>query len=158
MNALADLFHRKDINVYKIFKLTLVEASTSFVTSSVAGLVSTVVDVPMDVAISSVLVPAVLSSLVVACSVSSAKVAGCAEIVVIGDIVFSSTVVDVTNSVEAVTGISDFIVDIRSVITDFSVVDTEIIGCKVLTSATDVGIDVGSDEASVVVASVVINL
>ena len=127
-------------------------------TCSVACFVSSVVDVPYDVAIYSVLVSAVFKSSVVACKVSGAKVAGPVESVVIGDIVFCSTVVDVSNSVEAVTGISDFIVDICSVAATFSVVDAEITGCSVLTSATDVGIDVGKDVASDVVGSVVINL
>ena len=127
-------------------------------TSSVACFVSTVVDVPYDVAIYSVLVSAVFKSSVVACKVSGARVAGSAESVVIGDIVFWPTVVDVANSVEAVTGISDFIVDICSVAATFSVVDAEITGGNVLTSATDVGIDVGKDVASDVVGSVVINL
>ena len=127
-------------------------------TSSVACFVSNVVDVPYDVTIYSVLVSAVFISPVVACKVSGANVAGSAETVAIGDIVFCSTVVDVANSVEDVTGISDCIVDICSVAAIFSVVLAEITGCNVLTSATDVGIDVGKDVASDVVGSVVINL
>ena len=127
-------------------------------TSSVACFVSSVVDVPYDVPINSVLVSAVFKTPVVACRVSGAKVAGSAENVAIGDIVFWPTVVDVANSVEDVNGISDCIVDICSVAATFSVVDAEITGCNVLTSATDVGIDVGKDVASDVVGSVVINL
>ena len=115
-------------------------------------------EVPNDVTMSTVFVSAVLVALVDACSVCGANDAGGTDIVVIGDIVFSSTVVDVANSVEAVTGISDFIVDICSVIIDFSVVDAEKTGCNVFTSAIDVGIEVGSDVAIDVVASVVINL
>jgi len=128
------------------------------VTSSVACFVPTVVDVPYDVSINSVLVSSVFISPVVACNVSGAKVAGSAETVAIGDIVFRSTVVDVAKSVEDVTGMSDCIVDICSVAAIFSVVDAEITGCNVLTSAIDVGIDVGKDVASDVVGSVVINL
>ena len=127
-------------------------------TKSVACFVPTVVDVPYDVAINSVFVSTVFISPVVACKVSGAKVASSAETVAIGDNVFRSIVVDVANSVEDVTGISDCIVDISSVAAIFSVVDAEITGCNVLTSATDVGIDVGKDVASDVVGSVVINL
>ena len=137
---------------------TSVVVLASSVTSSVACFVSSVVDVPNDVAINSVLVSTVFISPVVACKVSGAKVAGSAETVAIGDIVFRSTVVDVANSVEDVIGIADCIVEICSVAAIFSVVDAEITGCNVLTSATDVGIDVGKDVASDVVGSVVINL